>query len=54
MGKIVFGMHVSLDGYVAGVAGSWSCRRQALRFFVIGLTTSATSQAACTVVVCTR
>ena len=31
MGKLVFGMMQSLDGYVDGVAGGWNCLRLALR-----------------------
>ena len=54
MGKLVFGMMQSLDGYIAGVDGSWSCRHRALRSFAIGSITFATSPAVCTVVACTR
>ena len=66
MGKLVFGMMQSLDGYVAGVAGGpgsdgyvaglagWNCRRPVFRSVVISTITSAVWPAFCAVVVCTK
>ena len=66
MGKLVFGMMQSLDGYVAGGAGldrmatslasraGWNCRRPVFRSVVISTITSAAWPAVCAVVVCTK
>ena len=41
MGKLVFGMMQSLDGYVDGVADGWNSLRLAWHFPVISRITSA-------------
>jgi len=54
MGKLVFAMMQSLDGYVAGVDGGRNCRHRAMRCIVISTIMSIPSSAACTAVACTR
>ena len=66
MGKLVFGMMQSLDGYVAAPAGldrtatsrasraGWNCRRPEIRSIVISTITSVVWPAFCAVVVCTK
>jgi hypothetical protein len=53
MGKLVFGMMLSLDGYVAGVDGGL-LPPPAPRSMVTSTTMFAGSPAFCTVAVCTR